>query len=263
MLEKIYDCTEWTAKKLWIATEWTARKTGWLLEKVPKKIKGGAICVTAIGMLIASDNSHHKRHEIPEGKSLVEACESYCAYNYEGERGKLTGEDIVNYAKQYVGRSYGLSIAPCRPEEKCTMQCAAFVGSVFRYAAEGRGVQIRAPPGDGIEKCDMIWEVKRNKFGIEDMDKLKPGDIFSSTSSVPEGHTGIYVGKGTLSDRVEETHVYRGFKPDDNGDYIVIHSTKPGGVGYSKLKDITQRREIKSFCRHEALCGEDDGVCRK
>lgn len=251
-LEKVYDCTEWTARNLYKGTSWTLKQIGKGLSHVPKKVKGGAVCAALAGSLVLGYVNHKNETDIGA------LCENYCTEARQETRGKLTGQEIVDYAKQYVGTPYGRSTSACRPG-KCNMQCAAFVGSVFKYAAKDKGVNIRTPRGDGIDKCENIWEVKKNKFG--ELEMLKPGDIFSSTSNSRYGHAGIYVGRGDISQRVGNSRVYKKFTPNPNGKHVIIHSTSPV-VGYSKLEEI-MRNEDMTFCRHEALCTDEDEVCNQ
>jgi len=229
---------------------------GW--SKIPPKYTLAAFLFAGATGFYDNPNTPPEEVLHNHGYNLEQVCEQYYA-----PVGKLTGQEIVDMAKKYVGNWYGKSTSACSPEKaknkQCKMQCAAFVGSVFKYAAKKKGVQIPPVTGNGINKCSNTYHVRKNRF--EEVENLKPGDIFSSTGSTRFGHSGIYVGKGKVSKR--KGRVYLKFTPDQNGKHVIIHSTTPV-IGYNTLEDITERdnREIITFCRHEALCNEGDEVCK-
>ncbi|MBU2590333.1 MAG: hypothetical protein KKA65_03805 [Nanoarchaeota archaeon] len=227
---------------------------GW--QKIPPKYTLGAFLFAATINFYENPNKPPEELLHNHGHSLEQVCEQYYA-----PVGKLTGQEIVDMAQKYVGNPYGKSTDSCSPEKaqkkQCKIQCAAYVGSVFKYAAKKKGVEIPLPAGNGIDKCTKTYHVRKNKF--EDVENLRPGDIFSSTGNSKFGHSGIYVGKGKVSKRKES--VYLKFEPDQKGKHVIIHSTSPV-IGYNTLEDLTRNRDIISFCRHEALCKEDDEVCK-
>lgn len=259
-LDKAYRGTKWSLNKLWKATEWTGRKIGRQIEKIPKRSKGKAIALT-LGAALAYGAYNHYVATRGIDKSM---CEETCEEPRAGLEGAISGQEIVDYAKRYVGIPYGLDAESCRPKDAklgiCSMQCASFVGSVFKYAAIEKGITIAPINGNGINKCDCKCALRRNKF--DSIDSLRPGDIFSSTSSSEFGHAGIYAGKGWVSQPDKSGKVYLKFTPDRKGKRVFIHMTFPV-AGYSTLEQITGGdREILSFCRHDALCNENDEVCK-
>lgn len=229
---------------------------GW--KKLPAEYTLAAFLFAGATNLYDNPNTPPEELLRNQGQSLEQVCDEYYA-----PVGQLTGQEIVDLAKKYVGNPYGKSISSCSPKKarnkQCRMQCAAFVGSVFKYAAKKKGVKIPPLTGNGIEKCTKTYHVRKNNF--DDVNELRPGDIFSSTGSTRFGHSGIYVGKGKISRK--KGGVFLKFKPDKNGKHIIIHSTSPV-IGYNTLEDLTERdgRDIVTFCRHEALCNENDEVCQ-
>ncbi|MBU2590095.1 MAG: hypothetical protein KKB39_05025 [Nanoarchaeota archaeon] len=191
------------------------------------------------------------KKEISLGIPFVSPAEAQCSF-------------IVDTAALYLNTGYG-DLGDCSPEkakaELCTTQCGSFVNNVFGYC----GVDIGIPLGHGRTKCDATSYVSDNKFTDERY--LQPGDLFvaSSTNSDIDiakfGHTGIYVGKGKLSELTENRKCYLKFTPDSEGDYVFIHSTGP--VCYMTLTQLKRDRQIYTYCRHDACCLSNDPVCHK
>lgn len=155
-----------------------------------------------------------------------------------------TCTDIVRKAKEYLGCPYDTTnaIQMSEPENcrKYGLTCATFVESVFKYS----GVDSQHPRGNGGAICD---DSMMEKIGT-DPSVLKPGDVFSSSSTDPAGHTGIYVGKGSVGADGQT------YTPDATGDYVFIHSVGP--VRYTAYKELfkpTGKRDLYSFCRHKEV----------
>ncbi len=166
---------------------------------------------------------------------------------------------IVDTAKEYLGTGYG-DTGNCPPEVaqagQCTTQCGSFINNVFGHCGTDMGI----PIGHGITKCDATSYVNDNKFTEEN--QLQPGDLFVATSSTSQfGHTGIYVGKGTLSQLSNNRRCYLQFNPNPEGEMVFIHSVGP--VCYTTLDVLKKNREIITFCRHDSCCLENDPVCHK
>lgn len=188
-----------------------------------------------------------------------------------------TCQPIVDFAKRYVGpKRYG-DAGRCSPEAAangCKMQCGSFVGSVYQFGAQtwvgGNGnmicdnipIQISSPHYNFLRysKDTSTWTSYRSDnnqetaaFFDELHGFLQPGDILSTTSptsaGVLYGHTGIYVGRGRLENKVGN-NCYSDYVPDPNGDYIIIHNT--GWVCYSSLKEFeNNNRMILKACRND------------
>lgn len=170
--------------------------------------------------------------------------------------------DVVSYAKKYLGTAYG-GTGVCTPEdaqaEACTTQCGSYITNVFRGSL-GEPVH-----GDGKDKCKHP-DVNSNVF--YNPERLEPGDIFSSdgrSDAAQEfGHTGIYVGKGHVSDPAKESwwgsYSYKTFTPDPAGEHVFIHSIGP--VSYNTLSQLIspqmQGRNLYSFCRHDSCKQSQD-----
>ncbi len=227
------------------------------VRKIPLKYRRTAVAAALLWAWIDFSPKPPEQLLKDKGYSIDRVCQQHYA-----PVGKLEGEEIVEMAQRYVGDPYGKNKRFCSPiraeKRNCWLQCAAYVSSVFKYAAKEKGVHIPIPSGNGINKCTNSYHVRKNMF--DDPELLKPGDIFSSTGNLRFGHAGIYVGKGLVSKK--KGNVYLKFKPDDKGKHVFIHSTTPV-IGYNILEDLEKHRDIVSFCRHESLCHEDDGVCEE
>ena len=176
--------------------------------------------------------------------------------------------EVAELAKQYIGAPYKLHNPiwdnmgsskgattgdvnedarpdPVTPEEakKDGIGCVAFVQSV--YLQNG----LSPPRGNGKDVCDSD---NMDKLG-KDASALQPGDLFAASASRPEGHTGMYVGKGKV-DSSGQT-----FTEDPEGEHIFIHSIDSVGVGYSTFDGLfgSGKRDLYSFCRHKEM------ECRK
>ncbi|MCA9477881.1 MAG: C40 family peptidase [Nanoarchaeota archaeon] len=175
---------------------------------------------------------------------------------------------IINYAEQYLGTGYG-DITDCSASAAqagiCTTQCGSFVSNVFLYTLGKVFGSNIVPRGDGYEKCDNSNVKKYDTINALDektkerlASELQPGDIFSSTGSTTNGHTGIYVGRGTVKDSARDrddgsAYCYKTFVEDPDGDLVFIHSVGP--VCYNTLTQLVeeQNRNKMSFCRHTLL----------
>jgi len=164
---------------------------------------------------------------------------------------------ILDTAALYVGckhtGSSDTSVCP-KPTEpgKCahSIQCGAFVASVFNYGIQDNSL-IGHAQGDQI--CDGPGIEKK----FTDSKDLKPGDIFSMKIS-DFGHTGIYVGTGSVS--ADNKKFEPGQEPNKQ---VVIHSTRGGFrngqedmVQYGYLEDIIGSREV-TYCTTKTLAQDD------
>jgi hypothetical protein len=166
---------------------------------------------------------------------------------------------IVDYAKQYLDCPYLLNCGyanyvACQyfPPNMCRpigLTCATFVGSVYYFK---EGVHLW---GHGATKCSSNPE-KVTMLGT-DVERLQPGDVFQAGH--PIGHTGMYVGKGTLSGEVSyfgTRTCYEHFAPSSSGKHVFIHSIGnsdggPPGVCYEFYEDLFApgRNQVTQFCR--------------
>lgn len=170
---------------------------------------------------------------------------------------------ILDYAKEYLGTGYhtGDGLRDCTAEEAragiCLTQCGSFISSVYVYTLGSfaeYGPEI-IPRGNGIDKCTQRPELFSQQF--TDPNQLRPGDIFSSNGNTQYGHTGMYVGWGTVDTPARsDGYCYQNFNPsplDGQGDFVFIHSVGP--VCYNTLTQLVeeQKRDQMRFCRHELL----------
>ncbi|MGM5481005.1 MAG: NlpC/P60 family protein [Nanobdellota archaeon] len=187
---------------------------------------------------------------------------------------KLTRDDketsdrctqVVSYAQRYLGSGYGgtgVCTAEQAEREECTTQCGSYVTNVFREIFD------EVLLGNGNQKCESAESVSANRFTNPEL--LRAGDIFSSDgrsdAAQKYGHTGIYVGKGFVSEPARDsswgTYSYKRFTPDPNGEHVFIHSIGP--VSYNTLSQLIsedkQARNIISFCRYEPCKEQDDPI---
>ena len=164
--------------------------------------------------------------------------------------------DLVDYAAKFIGCPYDLDVVAFSTPSTCRnvgLTCATFVGSVISSTL-GLGAY---PYGHGRQKCDASNVQKIGK----DPNRLHPGDLFSTEyrkidgSYTAWGHTGMYVGKGHVS-QPDGPWCYRRFTPDENGEYVFIHSYgsqnlgKPG-VCYDTYNHLFTSTTfiLTSFCR--------------
>jgi len=162
---------------------------------------------------------------------------------------------VVEYAKEYIGTGYipkrefynGWSICKASDANKrlCRTQCGSFVTNAFRYAPDTGLTDSELPKGDGSKKCAG----PNVKYRFSNSEELQPGDIFSVIGG--EGHTGIYIGVGTLSDKAQNKNCFLKFTPDNNGEQVFIHSIEP--VCYNTLEQLeTMGYKINRYCRVNA-----------
>lgn len=166
---------------------------------------------------------------------------------------------IVDYAYKFVGCPYALNYIAILTPNTCKnggLTCATFVSSVI-LGKTSRNQFL----GHGAIKC------KKNAGTVirlgTDVNVLQAGDIFQAGEYIPDvkyGHTGMYVGKGTLSfpkPYFEGLRTcYRIYQPDPNGRPVFIHSIgneemgQPG-VCYEYYDDLFApgRIQVTMFCR--------------
>lgn len=164
----------------------------------------------------------------------------------------LICDAVVNYAKEYLGTGYG-GTGECSASDAqkglCTTQCASFVTNVFKDVLHDLVI------GNGNQKC-TLKSSPLSQITFQDPQYLQPGDVFSSDgrseAAKKYGHTGIYVGKGTVSQPIKNGYCYQTYTPSADGEPVFIHSVGP--VCYNTLEQLTsptgQGRNIISFCRH-------------
>ncbi len=177
--------------------------------------------------------------------------ESYIGPIGEGKCGHL-----VDYAAQFIGCPYSLTVVAFSTPSTCKnvgLTCATFVGSVI---INKLGMD-QYPYGHGRQKCDAAHVTKIGK----NPSILSPGDIFATEykkrdgSYTAWGHTGMYVGKGRVS-QPDGAWCYRSFRPDENGEHVFIHSFgsqnlgKPG-VCFDTYNHLFTGSPfiLRSFCR--------------
>ncbi len=194
--------------------------------------KDTKILGTSVGAVVIDSNTY----------TSVFASSSYVA---KGECG-----DVVNTAIQYLGCAYSYTPMLLAPGE-CVLgrvaykglTCATFVESAYQFSKK------IALYGNGNSICDDSSGM--HKFS--DSGDLQPGDVISvSGGSAGYGHTGIFVGKGKVSNGVsgKESFCFTEFTPDENGDLVFIHSIGP--VCYSNLNQFLSMGYYKPvYCRHD------------
>ena len=133
----------------------------------------------------------------------------------ENTTSKITGADIVAYAKKYLGYDYVLGGA----SPKTGFDCSGFtryVYSNFGYKLS-RTSKTQAKDGKEVAKSD-----------------LQPGDIiiFKNQSLTAIGHVGIYVGNNKI------------IHASEPGIGVVITDMDARGYNYNK-RYVTARRIIK------------------
>ncbi len=225
-----------------------------ILQKIPKKVKKSALFILLCGTLFKGDSSpkYNPREILRQyGFNLEDVCYNNVP-DYKPKKRNLTAQDIADYAQLYVGSPYGKQIKPCRAldakQERCRMQCGAFVTSAYKFAAKNHGQKIELPTGNGKDKCDSK-AMQYCKFN--DPELLQPGDVFVAKSNSRYGHTGIYVGRGFVKDKVGEA--YTKFIPNKKGEPVFVHATSPV-IGYNTLRQLKKTRKVIKYCRHKRFC---------
>ncbi|MEK6916113.1 MAG: hypothetical protein AABW92_00050 [Nanoarchaeota archaeon] len=143
---------------------------------------------------------------------------------------------LVDYAKNYIGCPYALNdIAGWNaPYNACYAHGLTCAGLTSAVVINTMGIVYT---GHGRLKCDQPQVFK---IGT-DLGTLQPGDFFSAEykrrdgSYTPWGHTGMYVGKGTVSGPKSyfgSRVCYQNYIPGNGGDYIFIHSIGASELGY-------------------------------
>jgi cell wall-associated NlpC family hydrolase len=95
------------------------------------------------------------------------------------KKGNVTGSDIANYAKKFVGYPYKWGTAGPN-----TFDCSGFTYYVYKQF--------------GID-LGTTGSVAQRKVGRKvSKSELKPGDIVCFTSPSASGHVGIYIGNGNM-----------------------------------------------------------------
>ncbi|NTV24281.1 MAG: hypothetical protein HGA85_08000, partial [Nanoarchaeota archaeon] len=146
-----------------------------------------------------------------------------------GGSGGIYGKcsNVAEYALKYVGCPYALDYTGYTTPDKCFnigLTCAALVKSVLTGVL-GEDANTY---GNGNENCNSA---SVTKIGT-DLSALQSGDIFSAEYELSSGklsawgHTGMYVGRGKLSEPKAYwgKNCYLKYTPDPNGEPIFIHS---------------------------------------
>ena len=95
------------------------------------------------------------------------------------KKGNVTGSDIANYAKKFVGYPYKWGTAGPN-----SFDCSGFTYYVYKQF----GIDIKT-----------TGSVAQRKVGRKvSKSELKPGDIVCFTSPSASGHVGIYIGNGNM-----------------------------------------------------------------
>ena len=127
---------------------------------------------------------------------------------------KVTGEDIVAYAKKYLGTKYVLG----GTSPKKGFDCSGFTKYVYNHFGYtiSRTSKAQAKNGKEVAKSD-----------------LQPGDliIFKNQSLTAIGHVGIYVGNNKI------------IHASEPGVGVVITSMNASGYNYNK-RYVTARRIV-------------------
>ena len=114
-----------------------------------------------------------------EGDSVVEATTSQDTETSVSTSGSSAGQNIVDFAKQYLGYSYVYG----GTTPGGGFDCSGFVYYVFNSCGYSlsRSCTVQAQSGTAVSRSE-----------------LQPGDIlfFNNTSNGAIGHTGIYIGEG-------------------------------------------------------------------
>ncbi len=167
---------------------------------------------------------------------------------------------LADYGGEYVEARclYSLDAAPIATPQRCNehgLTCATFVTSVTSLKLGD------ATHGNGNQQCNSASVTKIGK----EPSILQPGDIFSSEviysegQRTPWGHTGMYVGRGSLvsGSKGEGSYCWRQYTPNANGDYIFAHSIGGRNLGlpgvcydtYDHLLGPGSIFKLISFCR--------------
>ena len=96
----------------------------------------------------------------------------------DAQTGSTIGEQVVAFAKQYMGYSYVWGGA----SPSTGFDCSGFVSYVFKSL--------------GYQTNRVACDIYRNGYAV-DYEDLQPGDaVFFASSSEAIGHVGIYIGDG-------------------------------------------------------------------
>lgn len=184
---------------------------------------------------------------------------------------------LAEYAKQYIGCAYAsedISGAFIPPNQCDRLTVPGISGATYTCAGLTSSVVLNVYniyyTGHGREKCDQGQVHKISK----DPNLLKPGDFFSSevrcnggkncnAGYTPWGHTGIYIGRGHVSNNgYGRVTCYLTYQYDPNGEPVFIHSNGGGehsvpGVCYATFNQLFNQNSyfvLKDFCRLN-VCG--------
>ena len=167
--------------------------------------------------------SRNEKEEVKEEKKtetkqeenkITEKNETVKEESKENTSSKVTGTDIVEYAKKYLGYNYVLGGA----SPKSGFDCSGFTKYVYNHFGYtlSRTSKAQAKNGKEVAKSD-----------------LQPGDIiiFKNQSLTAIGHVGIYVGNNKI------------IHASEPGIGVVITDMDARGYNYNK-RYVTARRII-------------------
>ena len=156
--------------------------------------------------------SRNEKEEVKEDKK--ENSENKKEESKENTSSKVTGEDIVAYAKKYLGYDYVSGGA----SPKTGFDCSGFTKYVYNHFGYtiSRTSKAQAKNGKEVAKSD-----------------LQPGDliIFKNQSLTAIGHVGIYVGNNKI------------IHSSEPGVGVVVTDMNAKGYNYNK-RYVTARRII-------------------
>ena len=167
--------------------------------------------------------SRNEKEEVKEEKKtetkqeenkITEKNETVKEESKENTSSKVTGTDIVEYAKKYLGYNYVLGGA----SPKSGFDCSGFTKYVYNHFGYtlSRTSKAQAKNGKEVAKSD-----------------LQPGDviIFKNQSLTAIGHVGIYIGNNKI------------IHASEPGVGVVITDMNASGYNYNK-RYVTARRII-------------------
>ena len=168
--------------------------------------------------------SRNEKEEVKEEKKtetkqeenkITEKNETVKEESKENTSSKVTGTDIVEYAKKYLGYNYVLGGA----SPKSGFDCSGFTKYVYNHFGYtlSRTSKAQAKNGKEVAKSD-----------------LQPGDviIFKNQSLTAIGHVGIYIGNNKI------------IHASEPGVGVVITDMNASGYNYNK-RYVTARRIVK------------------
>ncbi len=167
---------------------------------------------------------------------------------------------LIVGADRFIGCAYSHDNYDYRAPEACNPEgytCATFVSSVSRYVLDLH------LSGNGSIKCDRMIE-EGHGYDVTEQQRM-PGDVYQAGPS--PGHSGYYVGKGTLSGwrktysvQGSEYVCYGIYTYDPAGQDVIIHSygynnRDQPGVCYEYMDSVFNPGKLQPVTR---WCRLDD-----